>query len=380
VTPDATAIHQLAESLDWGDGVSSIVRRAATILGTLGEPPAILAKPVWVPDDLLPETQPPSAMLATPAPGLVFHYWGYNSCVWMLDATAGRKALWYHNITPPRFFAPELAQHWMTVQGYAQLSAIASRFDLIVGDSRYNVAQVARYLRRPRPSLHVYPVVEREAERAAPFDEALRDRLRATPGTKLVFIGRVARNKRHDELLRAFEAYRRRYDPAAKLWFVGSEHCDPSFRADLEALRHELACGEAVTFTGKVPDPALRAYLAAADVLVCASEHEGFCIPVAQAMALDVPVVARAAAAVPETLGDGGVQLASWDAGAAADAIFAVRPGGPRRAEVVERQRAALARFSHTEAHARLAAIVAFLRAGTWSPYFERLEVARGVG
>lgn len=386
--PDATAVHQLAESLDLGDGVSSIVRCAASVLASLGEPAAILSRPIWVPDELLAETRPPAAMLATPAPGLIFHYWGYNSCTWMIDGTPARKALWYHNITPPRYFTAELPQHWMTTQGYAQLSGLASRFDLLIGDSRYNVASLSRWLRRPRPALHVYPVVEPAAERAAPVDEATRARLAASTGTKLLFVGRVARNKRHDDLLRAFDAYRRRFDPRAQLWLVGSDRSDPPYRETLEALRRSLPSGDAVTFTGKVPDPVLRAYLLAADVLVCASEHEGFCIPIAQAMALDIPVVARAAAAVPETLGDGGVTVRDWQPEVVAEAIFAVRPGGPRRDAVVARQRDAVTRFSAAELAARIDAIVRFLRIGEHSSYFERAEPAgyrdeeavRGVG
>jgi glycosyltransferase involved in cell wall biosynthesis len=389
MTPEATAVHQLAESLDWGDGVTNIVRRTASILASFGEPAAILSRAMWVPDALLAETLPPEAVLGTSVPGLIFHYWGYNSCTWLLDVAPGRKALWYHNITPPRYFTPQVPQHWMTVQGYAQLSAMASRFDLLIGDSHYNVASLAPYLRRPRAALHIYPVVEPAEERAAPVDETLRASLAAEKGTKLLFIGRVARNKRHDDLLRAFDVYRRRFDPGARLWLVGSDRCDPPYRAELGEQLRALPRADAVTFTGKVSDAALRAYLSAADVLLCASEHEGFCIPVAQAMALDVPVVARGAAAIPETLGDGGMLLPSWDPDAVAEAVFAVRPDGARRDEVLAHQRAAVARFSAVEARARVGAVVRFLRTGESSEFFSWIhpssywsgeEVPRGVG
>jgi glycosyltransferase involved in cell wall biosynthesis len=389
MTPDATAVHQLAESLDWGDGVTTIVRRTASILGSFGEPPAILSRAMWVHHALLAETQPPEAVLGTPVPGLIFHYWGYNSCTWLLDVAPGRKALWYHNITPPRYFTPEVPQHWMTMQGYAQLSAMASRFDLLIGDSRYNVASLAPYLRRPRPALQVYPVVEPAEERAAPVDESVRASLAAVKGTKLLFVGRVARNKRYDDLLRAFDVYQRRFDPGARLFLVGNDRCDQPYRAELGAQVRELARGDAVTFTGKVSDAALRAYLSAADVLLCASEHEGFCIPIAQAMALDVPVVARRAAAIPETLGDGGMLLPYWDPDTVAEAIFAVRPGGARRDAVLAHQRAAVARFSAAEARARIEAVVRFLRVGepsdlfSWvnpTTYWSEEEVPRGMG
>lgn len=373
-TRDATAVRQLAEALDLGDGVTAIVRRTADILAGLGEPREILARRVWVPDAILHETRPCHEILRPPDPGLVFHYWGHNSSVWVMDATRGRRALWYHNVTPPRFFAPGEPLHRLTARGYEQLAAIARRFDLLIGDSWFNVASLARYLRRPRPALHIHPIVEPDEERSAAVDEGLLARLRAEPGTKLVFVGRVARNKRQDDVVRAFDAYRGRFDPQARLWLVGNPQSDPAYRAELEALREALPGGAAVTLTGKVPDAVLRAYLRAADVLVCASEHEGFGIPLAQAMALDVPVVARAAAAVPETLGTGGVLVRGWDPRAVAEHVHAVHADPVRRAEVLARQRASVRRFSLAEAQTRLAAVVRFLRDGTPSPLFRTVS------
>jgi glycosyltransferase involved in cell wall biosynthesis len=370
-TRDASAVRQLAEALALGDGVTAIVRRAADILATLGEPPGILAHRKWVPDAILHETRPCHEILRPADPGLVFHYWGHNSSTWVMDATRGRRAIWYHNVTPPRFFRPGEPLHALTARGYTQLAEIACRFDLLIGDSRFNVESLARYLRRPRPALHIYPVVEPDEERAAPVDDALVARLRAEPGTKCLFIGRIARNKRQDAVMRAFDAYRSRFDPRAQLWLVGSEHGDPAYRAELERLRSGLEGGTAVTLTGKVSDAALRAYLRAADVLVCASEHEGFGIPLAQAMALDVPVIARAAAAVAETLGAGGVLVRDWDPREVAELIHAVQGDPDRRSELLARQRASVVRFSFAEARARLEAVVRFLRQGTPSAFFE---------
>jgi glycosyltransferase involved in cell wall biosynthesis len=370
-TADATAVFQLAEALDLGDGVTSIVRRAASMFDALGESGRILARPVWVPDAFRDETRPCEELLRTRVAALVFHYWGYNASTWALHAARGRKAVWYHNITPPGFFGQESALHAQTARGYAQLGTIANGFDLVIGDSRYNLDEFAPFLRRPRPGLHIYPVVDPEAERAAPYDEALAARLCAQPGTRIVFVGRLVRNKRQDDLLRAFDAYRGRFDAQARLWLIGADQCDPVYRGEIDALRRALPSGDAVTVTGKIPDETLRAHLRTADVLVCASEHEGFCLPIAQAMALDVPVVARAAAAVPETLGGGGIAVSRWDPSEVAELIHQVRSQGARRSAVLERQRVAVARFSAAAAQERLSAVVHFLRSGAPSPLFE---------
>jgi glycosyltransferase involved in cell wall biosynthesis len=370
---NATQVYQLAEALDVGDGVTAIVRRTAWLLATLGEPPDILSRQMWVPESLLPETRPCHDLLATPAPGLLFHYWGYNSSTWALHAMPGRKAVWYHNITPPRFFASDGPLHGLTTRGYTQLGEIANRFDLIVADSRFNLAGFARYLRRPRPALHIYPVVDPVEERGAPADEALLARLRSTPGTNVLFVGRLVRNKRQDDVMRAFDEYRRRFDPEAKLSLVGNE-ADPDYRRELETLRRSLASADAINLTGKVSDAVVRSHLRAADVLVCASEHEGFCIPLAQAMALDIPVIARAAAAAPETLGGGGFLVEGWEPVRVAELIHRVRSDVAMCAQVLARRCGARARFTLDEARLRVEAVVDYLRRGTWSPLFEWLQ------
>jgi glycosyltransferase involved in cell wall biosynthesis len=182
-------------------------------------------------------------------------------------------------------------------------------------------------------------------------------------------VGRVVRNKRQDQLLQLFERYHAR-DPRARLFIVGNDTCEPGFRAELEQQRLALRAADRVTFTGKVSEGAMNAYLRGADVFVCATEHEAFCIPVAHAMAFDVPVVALAATAVPETLGGGGIVVDRWDPRAVADIVHRLVHDRPLRATVIRRQRDALSRFSAHEVRARLEAIVQYLRTGTWSPLF----------
>jgi glycosyltransferase involved in cell wall biosynthesis len=371
--PDATRVYQLAEALDVGDGVTAIVRQTAALLASLGEHPDILTRQMWVPESLLPETRPCHDLLATSAPGLLFHYWGYNSSTWALHAMPGRKAVWYHNITPARFFTPDAPLYGLTARGYTQLGEIANHFDLIIGVSRFNLAGFGSFLRRPRPALHIYPVIDPAEKRSAPVDEALLARLRAMHGTNVLFVGRVVRNKRQDAVMRAFDEYRRRFDPEATLWLIGGE-ADPGYRRDLERLRRSLASADAINLTGKVSDAVMHTHLRAADVLLCASEHEGFCIPIAHAMALDVPVIARAAAAVPETLGGGGLLVEEWEPVRVAELMHRLRADNSLRAQVLDRQRGVLSRFTADEARLRLEAVVRYLRRGTWSPLFEWLE------
>ncbi len=127
-------------------------------------------------------------------------------------------------------------------------------------------------------------------------------------GSHWLFVGRLAPNKSQHDVIAAFAAYRTLYDPGARLTLIGSEAA-ASYSDALYGLVDDLGLAGAVTFAGSVSDAELAAYYDDADAFVCLSRHEGFCVPVLEAMRHDVPVVALAAAAVPDTVGDGAVLL-----------------------------------------------------------------------
>jgi L-malate glycosyltransferase len=365
------------EALEVGDGVTNVALGTARTMRALGEDGPIRAR--FVAPALRDSTAAPQGVLEDTAAPLLFHYWNYNTSAWIVHALRGRRALYYHGITPPHFFAAGSELHRMTSAGCDQLRRLVDSFDLLVGLSRYTLSEVVPHLSRPRPIMYLYPIVEPDECRRAPVDGALLERLRASGDVHLVFVGRVVRNKRQDRLMRLFARYQAR-EPRSRLILVGNEASHPEYRAELERLRVELGCGDRIVFAGKVPEPALNAYLRAAAVFVCASEHEGFCIPIAHAMALDVPVVAYAATAVPETLGGAGTLVDRWDDAQVAELVHGLIVDRGRRAATIARQRTALRRFSAMEAMTRLGAVVDFLRSGTWSPLFSwSHEVRDGV-
>ena len=104
------------------------------------------------------------------------------------------------------------------------------------------------------------------------------------------------------------DVLRRTDDPAARLHLVGSplgETYEPALRAFID----ELGLADVVTLAGSVSGAELEAYFRAADVFVMASDHEGFCVPLAEAMGHGVPIVAYGVTAVPETVGGAGLVL-----------------------------------------------------------------------
>lgn len=218
----------------------------------------------------------------------------------VVRARSERLVVNYHNITPVPFYArwePDLV--YGLAWGRRQLAALARRAHLGLGVSRYNEAELRDAGYR---STAVVPVLvdlaafEREVDESVVAETAASKR-----GADWLFVGRISPNKAQHDLVAALAMARRAFDPGARLFLVGGTS-SPAYEAALRAQVDELGLGDAVRLTGPVSPGALSALYRSADVLVSASEHEGFCVPLLEAMHHRVPVVAYAAAAVPETL------------------------------------------------------------------------------
>ncbi len=224
-------------------------------------------------------------------------------------ALPGRMALVYHNITPPQYF---LGVHKDLVKlcfrGRRELTAYIERCSLALGDSEYNRAELES-LGFPRTAvLPVVPdfthldVAPRRAF-AADFDDEW---------TNVLFVGRVIPNKKFENVIRAFHAYRTRHNPRARLLLVGSYSGFEKYLAMLHAMIARLGTSD-VHFLGHVSNEELSALYDVADLFLCTSEHEGFCVPLIEAFYKRVPVLAYAATAVPATMDGGGVLFDTRD-------------------------------------------------------------------
>jgi glycosyltransferase involved in cell wall biosynthesis len=180
---------------------------------------------------------------------------------------------------------------------------LAPRVDLCIGVSEFNTEEM-RLLGARRTAVVPPPVdVQRLHPRPA----------RPTSPPLLVFVSRVAPNKRHDDLIRMLAALRSTAQPDARLAIVGRFTDTEDYVAALRALAAELGVADAVDWMGRLDDTAVGDLYARACAYVCASEHEGFCVPLLEAMSFELPVVAYAAGAVPDTLDGAGVLLRHKD-------------------------------------------------------------------
>ena len=220
-----------------------------------------------------------------------------------------RLVLNHHNLTPVEYLERwEPTATWGVQWGNKQLRELAGRTALAVAVSNYNAGQLRGAGYRAvevAPLLVDVDAFDKEVDSEAV--EAL-SAAKADGGVDWLFVGRLAANKCQHDVIRAFALYRRVYNPSARLHLVGGAPAD-AYRKALDGLVSSLGLRGAVTITGSVSAAALSAYYRNADVFVCLSEHEGFCAPLLEAMHHSLPIVALAAAAVPETLGDAGVLL-----------------------------------------------------------------------
>ena len=223
----------------------------------------------------------------------------------------------HHNLTPLRFLAGwEPVAAGGVLWGRRQLDNLAPRAALGIGDSSFNAEELADagYRRTTVVPILLEPMI------AEVPDPALAARLADQDGTRWLFVGRIAANKAQHDVVKAFATFRRVHDANARLDLVGGTSSE-LYTTALQRFIAELGIDDAVTITGGVSAAELAAYYDAADVFVVLSEHEGFCVPLLEAMQHEVPVVAYSAAAVPETLDGAGLLLDVKDPGTVAAAV-----------------------------------------------------------
>lgn len=263
----------------------------------------------------------------------------------MLTRFSCRKVMIYHNMTPPSFFE-EYSDRFVTAaqNGYDDLEAMKDTFECCIAVSRYNrdCLRQAGY-RCPIP---VLPVIVPFADYEAEPDKDIVSRYGGDGWVNLIFVGRVVPNKKQEDIIRAYVTYKQRYNEKSRLFIVGNYAGMEDYYLRLQHYVSKIGADD-VRFTGHIPFSSILAYYRVADVFISMSEHEGFCVPLIEAMKFDVPIVAYAAAAIPETLGGAGMIFAKKDYARVAAAIDVLVTNRELCDRVLASQRRRLADFSY---------------------------------
>ena len=343
-----TEVHQFLSTYAGRDAIGMHTRRLRALLREAGFVSDIYALDTH--DDVRHDAHTAASFRDRVPTGrdawILYHFSIGSSLLDTVRAFDVPIALDYHNITDAKFFwrwEPRAAATML--EGRRQLADIAPNVRFALADSRFNEQEL---IDLGCKHTAVAPILVDFADYDSTPDAtvlARRRRARQTGGTDWLSVGRIAPNKCQHDIMLAFAAFRRIHDPSARLTLIGGQSAGEYWRA-LHRLTTDLEIADAVTFTDVVTHAELVACYRTADVYVCLSEHEGFNVPVIEAMHFDVPIVAFAAAAVPDTVGEGGLLLTDKDPVIVATAVERLRSDPSLRTRLVDAGRRRVEHFS----------------------------------
>ena len=362
--------HQLAPTIAYGDAVGNDcfeLQRLYWSRGVQAELFAGEAKPEV--RQLVRPWHDLNAM-RTEGTSLQIHISMGNDALWEIAELPHRKTVIYHNITPAHFFTGlnEHAERYSAI-GREQLAAYAKHAELGIADSEYNRRELET-LGYSRTAV-VPIIVEWSGFDATPDPTVLREL--ADERTDILAVGQILPQKAIHDVVAAFARYRES-DRTARLWLVGSEAMSGAYLDRVHAAIRERGLEDAVTLTGSVTIEQLVAYYRGATALLTMSEHEGFCVPLLEAMRSDLPIVAANSGAIPETLGRAGVLLDDRSPETVATALERVVRDTALRKELVAQGHRQLIGFSADAVADRLTYALGL--AGWELPPWRRRKVA----
>lgn len=341
-------IHQFAIDITPGDGISNGMLLTRKLLRLAGVESQIYC--AQIPAALEGDILPMSAYRPGSADALLVHHGIGNVHEDWLRALPERKFMVFHNITPGSLFPPEHPIQPMLAHGWQQVEEWKDWLAGSIADSQQNLEELLQRGYNPAYLAEIPLLVD--LERLAPLAGARQDTPR--PFT-LLFVGRVMPHKNQLALIEAFACLRRRLDMPLQLNLVGG-FTVPEYRDVLLTRIAELGLGESVCLTGKVDEASLAAHYRNSDLFVCLSRHEGFGMPLIEAMAHDLPVLAYNAPAsnILHTLAGAGLVLDSEAPEDCAAAITQLLENPALRRYLRQQGRARLAEFRYQRLYDRL--------------------------
>ena len=235
---------------------------------------------------------------------LIYHLATAWDFIYHIERYSCKKVMIYHNVTPVDFFIPyNRDASNLVLTARRQMHYLSNSFDYCLADSEYNKQELidAGY----SCEIDVMPIF-------IPFED-----YQKTPDVKTIqkysdskvnflFVGRIAPNKKQENIIAAFYLYKKYFNSKARLILIGGDGGFENYKYQLRQYIHKLGLGKDVVFPGHISFAEILAFYTVSHLFVSMSEHEGFGVPLIEAMAFDLPIIAYASSAVPETLGDGG--------------------------------------------------------------------------
>lgn len=296
-------IIQICTSISYGDGVGNDVLALHDVITNMGYETGIYAEQIdhRIRKYFIQEiSQVPKL---TNQDIILYHLCTGTPLNFALHKYKGRKIIIYHNITPPEFFQPYSRKFSeASADGLRGMRYLANVAEYCLAVSAFNKRDLvqAGYACK----IDVLPIMIPFEDYAARPDPKILERYTGDGYTNLLFIGRVTPNKMQEDVIRVFYYYHKYYNSRSRLFLVGAIGIQNYYQR-LQDYVEELEL-QNVYFTNHIKFGELLAYYKVADAFICMSEHEGFCIPLIEAMYFGVPIIAYDSSAVGDTLGGSG--------------------------------------------------------------------------
>ena len=344
------AIHQFLAGYSKGDAISNEARVLRTLFRKWGVTSTIFCEPSCIHPELRRDVMDVHSCVVNPEDIVLLHLSIGSIVNDVFVRLSCQKAILYHNITPPEFFEtfkPQAAEKLRL--GRYQMEGLAGAAQINLADSEYNSRELesAGYQDvRVLPILLDFAYLDEKPDAKVISD--YQDEKK-----NILFVGRCAPNKCIDELVRAFAYYQRHVEPHSRLIHVGSFTGMEAYYSLCRIQVKNLDLRD-VHFMGSVTQSQLSAFYLIADVFLSMSEHEGFCIPLLESMYFDVPILAYAAGAVAETLGEAGILFRKKDKAQIAEMLGQLTRNTSLKNAVIHDQRQRLRQYQSLDLESEL--------------------------
>lgn len=258
----------------------------------------------------------------------------------------GRKLIIYHNVTPPHFFKQySRISYDLCKKGREGIQKLSQVAEYCWADSEYNKQELQE--NGYQCKIDVVPIVIPFEDYAKEADKAILKQY-CDDWVNIVFVGRIVPNKKQEDIIKTFYYYKKYINPKSRLFLVGSYQGNEVYYERLRKYIEQLDLDD-IYITGHIKFNEILSYYRLADVFLCMSEHEGFCIPLLEAMYFQIPIVAYSYTGVKDTLSYAGFQLENKDCKIAAEMVNRLIEDCELRKKIVVQQNERLKEFDYSK-------------------------------
>lgn len=337
-------VIQVLPTLAYGDAIGNDTLALKKVIANMGYKTGIYAASVAPPltkkDGLNIKKMPK----LSDEDVIIYHLSTGSELNYKIAEYPGKKIVMYHNVTPPHFFEANNEYIYnINTQALEGVKHLSDKADYCLAVSDFNKKDLEQM--GYNCPIDVLPILIPFEDYKKTPDQTIIDRY-SDGVTNIVFTGRISPNKKQEDVIRAFYCYKKYYDSTARLFLVGSYSGEDIYYKRLKKYVKELGVKD-VYFTGHIKFNQILSYYKIADIFLCMSEHEGFCVPLVEAMFFDVPIVAYNSTAIPSTLGGSGVLLEEKDPILVAKMMDVLMHNDNLKQAILEKQRARLDDFQY---------------------------------